>query len=505
MLRFDTYIQGQRAQELDLAGAFVFGQDAIPVRADLILTDGRISCSYTLKSTSTGSVACGLSLLWETAAGNFMLPTTRLWERDEPYILNVELARAQMMRIAQKIEEWGLFDYADAADLCTEFDRVNHLFVEALHAPGGEAASVLADRALAEGITLGEKMALFHAEIFIGRKRAAIGTAAPRLGLGCGVDLFATAPAYQELQRNTFEFVAVPLPWKHIEPQERTVQFEPVDNWIAWAARSRRAVHAGPLLSFEPAYLPQWLFLWENDYETLRDLIYEHIQRIVKRYEKQVRVWNVVSGLNAFNGFNLSFEQLMELTRMSCFLVKKLSPRSQVVIDLAMPWGEYYSRNPRTIPPMMYADMAVQSGVRFDAFGFQMYMGVPVDGYFVRDLLQISSLMDELVALGKPLHVSACQVPSDMTADPRDAWRGQLSIAKAGQWHLPWNQRLQAEWLQAFYRVALSKPYVDSVTWRDLADSESHYLPNGGLCHNTLEAKLAFVELRNFRGSLIRR
>ena len=31
-----------------------------------------------------------------------------------PYILNVELARAQLMRIAQKREDWGLFDYPGA-------------------------------------------------------------------------------------------------------------------------------------------------------------------------------------------------------------------------------------------------------------------------------------------------------------------------------------------------------------------------------------------------------
>ncbi|MCL2701341.1 MAG: endo-1,4-beta-xylanase [Phycisphaerae bacterium] len=498
MLRFDVYKQGRKAQEVDLAGAYVFGQDAIPVRADLTFAAGLITCAKRVAG------ACGLSLLWETASGTFMLPTTRLCERNEPYILNVELARGQMMRIAQKIEEWGLFDFPDAAAICAEFDRINHRFVESLHAPGGEAASLLADRALAEGVTLGEKMALFHAEIFLGRKRA-VGAAAPRLGLGCVVDLHSTAPGYQDILRDTFEFISVPLPWKHIEPRERDLQYAQIDNWVAWAARSRRAVHAGPLLSFEPAYLPQWLFLWENDYETLRDLIYEHIQRIVKRYEKQVRVWNVVSGLNAYNGFNLTFEQVMELTRMSCFLVKKLSPRSQVVVDLAMPWGEYYSRNQKTIPPLMYADMAVQSGIRFDSFGIQMYMGVPVDGYYVRDLLQISAVMDEFVALGKPLHISACQVPGDMASNARDAWGGQLSVAKAGQWHQPWNQRLQAEWLQAFYRIALSKPYVESVTWRDLADTDGHYIPHGGLCRDTLDAKLAYRELKNFRGSLMRR
>ena len=495
MLRFDVYKGGQKAQDVDLAGAYVFGQDSIPVRADLAIAGGQITCCKRVPG------AAGLSLLWETAAGNYMLPTTRLAERNDPYILNIELARAMMMRMAQKVEEWGLFDFEAASAICAEFDRVNHRFIDALKEPSAEMAATIADEALAAGVTLGEKMALFHAEVFLARKRA-IGTANPRMGLGCVVDLFSVAQNYQEQLRESFDYITVPLPWKHTEPKERTFQYAQGDNWVTWAARSKRAVHAGPLLSFEPSWLPDWLYLWEHDYETLRDLIYEHIQRIVKRYEKQVRVWNVVSGINAYNNFNLNFEQLMELTRMSCFLVKKLAPKSSVVIDVAMPWGEYYARNQRTIPPMLFADMAVQSGVRFDAFGIQVYMGVPVDGYYVRDMMQVSAMLDEFVSLGKPIHITAVQVPSDVAPDAWDAWGGKADIAKGGMWHQPWSQRLQAEWLQAFYRIAISKPFVESITWRDLADYEGHHIPHGGLCKNTLEPKLASRELRNFRAFL---
>jgi len=270
-----------------------------------------------------------------------------------------------------------------------------------------------------------------------------------------------------------------------------------------WAARARKAVHAGPLVSFEPANLPEWLYIWEHDYEALRDLIYEHIQRIVQRYERQVRLWRVVSGVNAYNNFDLSFEQLMELTRMSCLLVKKMVPRAIVVVELVQPWGEYYARNQRTIPPLLYADMAVQSGIKFDAFGLQVCMGVPQDGLHVRDLLQVSSLLDEFVALGKPLHITACQVPSEVTVDGWDAWGGQADVLEAGVWHTPWNQRLQAEWLQAFFRAALSKPVVESMCWRDLADYEGHYIPHGGLCRSSMEPKVAYKELRNFRASLL--
>ncbi len=496
MLRFEVYIDGAPAKEFDLAGAYVFGQESIPVRADLAAGNGIITCTKRVPG------ACGLAVLWKAgAAGTFILPTTRLPERSKPYILNVELARAQLMRIAQKREDWGLFDYPGAEGLNREFDALRKKFVAALKAPKPADAARLGDECLAESVTLGEKVSLFHAEVFLAR-RAKLAASSPRVGFGCIVDLPSRGEVYQDRLREGFDFVSVPIPWKQIEPKERVHQYAQVDAWMNWAARVKRPVHAGPLVSFEPANLPEWLYIWEHDYETLRDMIYEHIQQIVQRYERQVRVWKVVSGINAYNNFDLSFEQLMELTRMSCLLVKKLVPKSLVTIELALPWGEYYARNQRTIPPLLYADMAVQSGIKFDAFGLQLHMGVPVDGLYVRDLMQISSLLDEFVGLSKPLHITACQVPSDVAVDTFDAWGGEESIAKAGQWHNPWSQRLQAEWLQAFYRVAMSKPFVESICWRDLADYEGHYVPHGGLCKNSLEPKLAYKELRNFRASL---
>ena len=192
----------------------------------------------------------------------------------------------------------------------------------------------------------------------------------------------------------------------------------------------------------------------------------------------------------------------MELTRISCLLVKQIAPDSQVLIDLVTPWGEYYARDQRTIPPMLYADMAVQSGIKFDAFGIHMHMGVPVEGHFVRDLMQISSLLDAFVSFGKSVHVTAAQVPSAVTADEWDAWGGAQAVERAGRWHAPWSQRLQAEWLQAFYRIAISKPFVDTICWRDLADYEHHYLPHGGLCRNDTKPKLAYRELRNFKAAM---
>ncbi|MHC4294683.1 MAG: endo-1,4-beta-xylanase [Planctomycetota bacterium] len=496
MLKFSAYRSGAPIEELNLEGAYMFGQDMAPVRAEIAFADGQVSCAKRTEG------ACGLSLLWDTGeAGSFMLPTTRLLDHDKPYNLNVELARAQLMRIDQKREDWGLFDYQNAGQINEEFYEVRGKLVESIKASDNAEASVLADDALADAIILGEKLALFHADILLSRRKTS-STPISRTGFGCIADLLSTSEEYYTLLREAFDFAVIPIPWKHTEPKERQYEYDEIDTWMDWAARARKPIYAGPILSFDKMNLPEWCYIWEHDYDSLRDVIYEHIQRIAQRYGKRVNVWNVVSGLNAHNELDLNFEQLMELTRMCCLLVKKLAPKTQVLIELHCPWGEYYARNQRTIPPILYADMAVQSGIKFDAFGLQMQMGAPVDGHYVRDLLQISSMLDQFVGFAKRVSITAAQVPSDVTEDTWDAWGGTKPVEMGGRWHAPWSQRLQAEWLQAFYRVAISKPFVDSICWRDLADYQGHYIPHGGLCRNNLAPKLAYKELCNFKALL---
>ncbi|MFW6132880.1 MAG: endo-1,4-beta-xylanase [Planctomycetota bacterium] len=496
MLRFTVYRDGTVCDEIELSGAYAFGQEGIPVRADLVAEGGQITCAKRIPGPA------GLAVLWDAGdAGRFLLPTTRLPDRPQPYNLNLELARAQVLRIARKREDWGLFDYAAAAELNRRFDQVRRDFVEALKADDPPEAARRADRALVKSLTLGEQVALFHADIFVQRRRASR-AAAGRKHFGCAVDLLSDPHHHHTRLSEAFDFVSVPTPWKHMEPDEARYQYGGIDAWVNWAARASRPVHAGPVLSFAPDHLPEWLYIWEHDYETIRDLIYEHIQRTVQRYARHVSVWKVVSGIHAHNGFDLTFEQIRELTRMSCLWVRKLVPGAKIVIELVMPFSEYYAHNQRTIPALLYADTAVQYGVNFDAFGVQVLMGAADDGYYVRDLLQLSTLLDEFASLGKPVHVTACGVPSDTSPDAWDAWGGRARSDAAGNWHTPWSPRLQAEWLQAFYRIGISKPFVESVCWRDLADYEGHHLPHGGLCRNDLTPKLAYRELRNFRAAV---
>ena len=346
MLRFDAYRDGVPAPKVGLSGAHLLGEDSVPVRAEISATAGRITC----KKRTAGASA--LALLWDAGpAGRLLLPTTRLPERKAPYNLNVELVRARMMMLIQKREEWGLFDYASGQELTDEFEKARRSFVEVLKAGAEEPgrAALLADACLAEAIALSERTAMFHADAFLSRRKKNGGVGGPVFG--CVADLFSSSDDYHSLLAKTFDFLSLPLPWKHTEPREGHAELDRIDAWVDWCRQHRMPIHAGPVVSFEPKFFPEWIYIWEHDFETLRDMIYEHVGLLVKRYAERVRTWNVISAVNAYNCFNLNFEQIMELTRLSCSLVKKLAPECIVLIDLAMPWGEYYAANQRTIPP----------------------------------------------------------------------------------------------------------------------------------------------------------
>ncbi|MCL2641392.1 MAG: hypothetical protein FWD53_11135, partial [Phycisphaerales bacterium] len=109
MLRFRVFKDGTTPPELDLSTAYLVGADGVAVRGEFSYENGEIICR------KRAAEAAGLSLMWEVKNfGSVILETTRLPERDEPYILNLELARGRVMRLLQKREEWGLFDIAEA-------------------------------------------------------------------------------------------------------------------------------------------------------------------------------------------------------------------------------------------------------------------------------------------------------------------------------------------------------------------------------------------------------
>ena len=492
-VKFEIYRNRTRVTTFDPAGAIAIGPESVPIPAEVSFRDGLLVVNR------KDDQPVGVALLWQVSDNDTLhVETTRVMPRDKPYVLNVELARFRLMRIMQKQEDWNLFELGKAAEKFTQrFDEAEDLFSEALgklHEPA--EASALADRSLTMAIDLSEQLATYHSDLLINRRRSA--NAFVKHIFGCRVDSTVQNEKYRETLAGNFDYAIVPMGWKQLQPQENVFVTDPVDDWIETLSRKRLPAIAGPLIRLGADHVPDWMVIWEHDFDMLRELAYEYVQKVITRYRRGVAVWNVASGISTNSAFTLSFEQIIELTRLLVTQVKSILPNARTIVSINQPFGEYVARGRGAVPPLQYAEFVTQAGINFDAFGLELEMGVPKPGMFVRDLFQVSCLLDKYGALGRPVFLTAVGCPGRSLPDPSDESEGRLDPSSGGQWRRPWDPDLQAEWMEAIYTLALSKPFVESIAWSNLADLH-HTMPGAGLLDDMLRPKPAFQKLLQLR------
>lgn len=488
-MKFLVFENGKPAKEFVLSGAYLFGSDLIPFRyvEAIRFSDGLIEC------VKKNNEAAGLALLWPVEGfGRIMLNTARIPERPEPYNLNVELARARLMQITLKREDWALFDSSD--DLEAQCQETQALFIKALeHIRQPEKASVFADQALAKGLDFSEKLSARYAEQFLATrfKNRAVG----RHTLGCHIEPpLLNDDKYLKWLTEIFQYVSIPVNWAQIEIKPGEFDFCQLDHCLDVLGGKRLALCAGPLVCFTPSMLPAWL-LRETNFEKVRERVYTFVSRIVNRYGKYIHAWRVICGMNALNCLGFNFEQMLEMTRAVCLASKAADVKSRKIVEILYPWGEYYAFDKTTVPPLVYTDMVIQSGIPFDALGLQLHFGKGQPGMLARDMMQIAARLDCFAASPKPVHITAVSVP-DRIAQETDAPQ------RAGYWRRPWDAATQAEWLEQFYKTALGRPYIATVTYGQLADTETN--AGCGLLTDKLNPKQAALIIAKFQKAIVR-
>ena len=134
-------------------------------------------------------------------------------------------------------------------------------------------------------------------------------------------------------------------------------------------------------------------------------------------------------------------------------------------------------------------DMVVQSGINFDAFGLRMDLGEDEVGAHTRDMMQISAMLDFLSPIAKPFFIGNVFVPTNIPAESSSDSGGQEQ----------WTESAQAQWLEQFFKVVLSKPFVESVIYSNFADSDDRQKAQTGLMTRDLQPKKSFVSLKKLR------
>src|SRR4030042_632405 len=158
-MRFQVFKDGKVVDKFALCVAYLFGTDGIAIRrAQITFKNGIIECEKPSQETA------GLTLLWPIDGfGKVLLPTTCLPERERPYNLNVEIARAKLMQIVNKREDWSFFN--DVHGLAELSENAQDLFIRAIqNISDPSKASQLADESLNKAIIIAENLAIKQAD-----------------------------------------------------------------------------------------------------------------------------------------------------------------------------------------------------------------------------------------------------------------------------------------------------------------------------------------------------
>ncbi len=484
--------------------AYLVGKDQMSAPATIRMVDHELICE------PMSDDAAALAIQVDAGrAGRLTLQTCLLPHREEAYLLPLELARHRVMLFLDCLEGWGLSDLEAEHPAMRRFEEARRLFTKALvhrgdvSDPYTREQAQLAREALMAAIDASEVLTLTHAQHVLGERYEAASASdlsndpdktrqAMPATIGCTVHNEQFAEPLQKILKSNFDFISVPMRWDEMEPEEGKYKFAPTDRWIEWAVRkAKMPVVAGPVIDLSTRAVPEWLYIWEHDYRTLREFVYEHVKRVVTRYRKTVSRWTVVAGANVNSEFALSLEEMIDLTRLSVLLIRKLQPKAQVLVEIAQPFGEHGTHIERSISPRLYAEVVKEAGIRIDGIALRLQFGDTEPGRTCRDLMQIACAIDRYASLEQPIHITAFGAPSrPVHAAAREAVKG--SAAHGGSWKASWSPRIQAEWMKRALTVVLAKPQVKSVCWQNLYDTaNNHGMRYGGLISEKGQAKPA--------------
>ncbi|MEX0703651.1 MAG: endo-1,4-beta-xylanase [Planctomycetales bacterium] len=469
--------------------AFISGADGRihPTRVEL--DNGLLACKRSISDSGR------LHVSWPVAGfGRPLSSTTSLPERDEPYLLALELARGKISRLRDQASAWELSGMRTPATFQTAEREAYRLFAQAAACQcRPEESDRLAQGALVRAYEAAEALARTYAEQRLAARRRRSATLPALLGCELGPELVGGALGERFLE--LFTAGTVPIRWHDVEPVEGDYRWEPFDALVEWGLSNRLVLSGGPLLDFGLDGLPEWLARWSHDFYNMQSFLCDFVETAVSRYVGRIRHWVVSAAGNTGGGLGLTEENRLALVAKTLEAVRQVDEENQLVIRVAQPGGEYLGRGRHRLSPLQFVDALLRSGVGLAGVELEIAIGYRPDGSACRDPVDFSQLIDHWSLLGVPVHV-VLAFPSATDPDPR----GDAAIeVEQDCWKEPWSEAAQAAWIDLYLPLLMAKQSVAGIFWSNFSDAAPHRFPHAGLVDARGAPKAAFQRIADYR------
>ena len=442
------------------------------------------------------SDSANLHIPWPLEGGNQLIFTTcSLMEQEAPYLLPLEIARGTVGQLSEQLFDWksiGLLAPDSISALVSE--SIKQLSSAAMVQDDLAASSVLAEKVLRTARDAGNQLAAIYVEQALAIRRRGGVKLSSFLGADLGMNKLDNYAARHFL--TAFNAARLPIRWRDVEALEGNYDWSVCDAQIEWCRLHNLRTIAGPLLPFDAHSLPDWLTLWEGDFDNLLSFFADHIRTVVERYRGKVNMWQCAGQVNTGEILSLSEEDKLQLVATMIEIVRSHDPDTPVVVSFDQPWAEYTSRREVDFPPLHFADALVRSDLGIAGVMLEINVGYYPGGTLPRNPLEFSRQLDAWSIWGLPLWLSIC-APSLCDADPmanRDV------TVPAGSW----TPAVQQAWVARYVPLMFAKTGVQGVIWNQLHDSQPHDFPYGGLFDLRTRAKPAMLTLASVRQAILK-
>jgi hypothetical protein len=427
--------------------------------------------------------------------GRLTLASGSLIERPEPYLLPLEIARGTIVQVRNQLSEWQVIGLTVPEAVQTNLAEAVERFSWAVVTQEGAFTSAEhAEAALRLALRAGDLLAAAYADQALAVRRRNGGKLASLLGADLGTALLDNYTARQCLL--SFNAAEVPICWRDLETTEGNFSWTATDKHVDWCRANGLKVVAGPLLMLDPQALPHWLYLFEDDFESVLDFVSTFIRAAVDRYRGSVDYWICAGRVNDAEVLVLSEQERLRLVARSVELVRTLDPGTPTLVSFDRPWAEYMRERESDFPPLHFADALIRAGFGVEGLMLEINVGYSPGGTLPRHPLEFSRMLDTWSLFGLPLWLSL-SAPSAYHEDP-------LAQRKVVLPPDSWSLAAQQAWVARFVPLALAKPAVQGVFWNQLRDSQPHDFPHGGLFNDRRQAKPALRTLAAIRQTYLK-
>jgi len=490
VLKFQLTSPDPASRLADLRKAYVTGLDRTPSRLSVEFRQGVMLCHR--EASESGR----LFVPWPVEGhGTPIVGTATLAERREPYNLAVELARGKLNDVRNQLADWRQMGLRTPRELDAVLRRAVAGFIKAATSastdPGASYAA--AQTSLAATLTAGDMLAEAYTNQVLQTRLSGSAKLPTQLTLAVDADPRSAPPGGDWGQ--AFNSARVSCTWKTLAPSEGQYRWDEFDAQLARCRKQHLAVQAGPLLEFRPGALPDWIWLWEGDFETILGLVVDLVRQTVQRYRGKIPVWHLVHRPASGDVLGLSEEEQIRITARAVQVARQADPGAQFTVGVERPWAEWMGSSPFQLGPLHLADYLVRADLGLAGIAIEVAPGYSAPGSHLRDLFDFSKLLDLYALLNLPIYVWLT-LPSSARPDPL---ADQSVRVESGQWPSPPDETSQANWGARWVSLAAAKPFVRSVTWAQTSDAVPHLYPNGGLFRADQSPKPLFSWLKTFR------